>query len=391
MTKKSFFTRRLILLFGFGGFAHIVVLIMRRIFIQIENRQLWAKYQTQTFPVQGNSTLRQRAANKGLIYGVAVRKSALSADTHLEEIVTRECGIIVPEWELKWNFLRPTPNTFDFSQADWLANFAGQHQMLFRGHTLVWHEKAALPQWFETTVNHENARQILITHIETVVSHYAGKIHSWDVVNEAIEVADGREDGLRNTPWLEFLGTDYIDIAFRTAAAADPKALLVYNDYGLDYDTDKDRDKRTAVLNLLKRLHSQGTPIHALGIQAHLSGSEPRFNPEKLREFCHQVANLGLKILITEMDVDDQDLPLDISTRDHIIASVYQNYLSVALEEKAVVGILNWGISDKYTWLSASKPRYDHFPVRTLPMDVDMNPKLAWNALAYTFDHASKR
>lgn len=105
------------------------------------------------------------------------------------------------------------------------------------------------------------------------------------------------------------LGPDYIDLAFRTAAEADPKALLVYNDYGLDYDTWKDEAKRGAVLKLLERLKSRGTPIHAFGMQAHLRADETRFNAKKLKAFLRNIAELDLKILITELDVTDKKLP----------------------------------------------------------------------------------
>jgi len=147
------------------------------------------------------------------------------------------------------------------------------------------------------------------------------------VVNEAIEPQDGRSDNLRKTPWLELLGADYIKLAFQVAAEADPNALLVYNDYGLEYDTDEHDAKRSAVLKLLERLKTQGAPIHAFGMQSHLQGHETRLNPEKLRRFLADIASLGLKILVTELDVVDSGLPADVAKRDRIVASVYEgNY-----------------------------------------------------------------
>ena len=120
-------------------------------------------------------------------------------------------------------------------------------------------------------------------------------MHSWDVINEAIELQDGGSDGLRNTPWLKFLGAGYIDLAFRTAARSDPKALLVYNEHNLEYD----EAHQMAVLQLLKRLKSQGTPVHALGIQSHLRGHRHDFNPQQFKKFLKSVAKLGLKIVVT--------------------------------------------------------------------------------------------
>ena len=304
--------------------------------------------------------------------------------------------MLVPGWELKWSagdkLLRPGPNEFDFSAADSMARFAQTHNLLFRGHTLIWHE--SLPQWFLGYVNHNNAQQIMTNHIETVVGRYAGRIHSWDVVNEAIAYEpqkSKRADCLRLTPWLEFLGPDYIELAFRIAAAADPDALLVYNDFGLDYDTTRDKVKRSAVLNLLRDLKAKGTPIHALGIQAHLEGSSTNFDPQMLQRFLKEVADLGLKILITEMDVNNTKLPADVEVRDRIVAGVYEDYLSVVLEEPAVIALITWGLSDRYTYHAEFHPRSDGKSVRPLPLDTDLEPKLAWNAMVRSFNRALQR
>ncbi len=341
----------------------------------------------------GDESLKERAAKKKLLFGAAIRYDQLSSDAEYAQSVIKECSILLPEWGLKWhvnpNALRPTPESFDFTAADWMLNFAKTHGMEYRGHTLVWHE--SLPPWFEDTVNNQNAKTFLEKHIKTVVGRYRGQIHSWDVVNEAIKTEDGHPDGLRKTPWLEFLGEDYIDLAFRLAHEADPKAMLVYNDYGLDYDIAEDEAKRNAVIKLLKRLKSKGTPIHALGIQAHLDGSETNFNPQKIKDFLAQVADMGLKILITELDVTDKDLPRNVQVRDRIIAKAYSDYLKVVLEQPAVIAILTWGLSDKYTWLNEFQPRNDGAPVRPLPLDINGERKLAWNAIARAFDAAPSR
>jgi endo-1,4-beta-xylanase len=217
----------------------------------------------------GRASLSDRAASKGLLYGAAVTAHRISSDASFAACVARECNILVAEIDLKWKVLRPAPDQFDFSQGDRLLDFTQRHNMQFRGHTLVWHN--GLPDWFESTITADNAEQFLRTHIQTVVSHYAGKMHSWDAVNEAILPVHGRQNGLRETPWLRLLGESYIDIAFETAAQADPDAMLVYNDFGIDYDTPEEERKRAAVLELLSRLKSRGIPIHALGIQAHLA------------------------------------------------------------------------------------------------------------------------
>ncbi len=340
------------------------------------------------FRVTGQNPLKKRAAAKGLIYGAACGRDLLASDKNLEACIIRECGVLTPENELKWQFLRPRPNVFDFSRADWMAKFARTHNMLFQGHTLVWHSQ--LPDWFKEVVNRQNAEKFLVEHITTVTKHYAGQIHSWDVVNEAIEPKDRLKAGLRQSPWLKFLGPDYIELAYRVTAQTDPKAMLVYNENDLEHDTPEHEAKRTAVLKLLERLKSRGTPIHALGIQSHLLGHSS-LNAKKLRNFLSNVTSFGLKILITELDVIDQKLPSDPIVRDRMIAGMYEDYLSIVLDERAVIAVLTWGLSDKHSWLPMFLPRSDGLPVRPLPFDSNFKPKLAWNAIARAFDQAPKR
>jgi endo-1,4-beta-xylanase len=341
----------------------------------------------------GDESLKERAAKKNILFGTAIRHPLLLNDREYAQSLIKECSILVSEWGFKWHVdpkpLRPTPESFDFTAADLMFNFARNHGMEVRGHTLVWY--MSLPPWFEDTVNRNNAKDFLEKHIKTVVGRYRGQMHSWDVVNEAIEPRDKHPDGLRKTPWLEFLGEDYIDLAFRFAHETDPKAMLVYNDYGLVYDTPEDETKRNAVIKLLKRLKSQGTPIHALGLQAHLDGSENNFNPQILKDFLAQVADLNLKILITELDVKDKDLPRNIEIRDRIVAKAYSDYLKVVLEQPAVIAVLTWGLNDKHSWLNEFQPRNDDAPVRPLPLDLHGKRKLAWNAIARAFDAAPSR
>jgi endo-1,4-beta-xylanase len=339
--------------------------------------------------IKAQDALRSRATKKGLIFGSVGLKDNLSNDEVFAGHFWEECNILVPGIELKWAALRPTPFVFNFDQADWLEQFSRNHNLLFRGHTLVWHE--ALPDWFQSFVNRQNAERILREHILTVAGRYRGKMHSWDVVNEAIQPYEGQPGGLRNSPWLQLLGPQYLDIAFHTAAEADPHALLVLNQDQLEYDKHEDENCRISILKLLERLKSNGTPIHALGIQAHLLGDENRFNPNKFRAFLRDVASLGLKIMITEMDVADQHLPYDKNIRDDIVAIRYKEFLSVALDEPAVIAVITWGLSDKYTWLADVRPRDDKAPVRPLLLDTQFQRKLAWYTVTLAIDDCPKR
>ena len=330
-------------------------------------------------PLEGQIFLKDYAANNNLLYGASTWYSFLRQDKEFARRFVKECAILVPENDFKWQNLRPTPQSFDFSKTDWLANFARLNNLKLRGHTLVWYR--ALPDWFEK-VDRTNAANYLVDHINTVVRRYAGQIHSWDVVNEAIEPLDGRNDGLRINPWLEYLGEEYIELAFKTAAVADPQALLCYNDYGLEYDTPQQEARRTATLKLLERLKAKNIPIGALGMQAHLFSGMGPFARKKLQKFMQNVADLGLKILVTELDVVDRSLEAATIFRDRAVADIYREYLEIVLTQPAVIAVITWGLSDRYTWLRQVSPRKDEADVRPLPLDDNLNPKLAWEALA---------
>ncbi len=371
--------------FSFGKLKVLSYLIYTLTEVTKPKKQKINTNPQRTFRVVGKLSLKKRANAKGLIYGAMpdIEYQKFDLDHKLQSIFIQECSLMVSG--VHWDWIRPSVDTFDFTRSDYFAKFAVDHQVLLRGHTLVWY--AAIPVWLSTTLNHQNSTKILTNHIQTVVKRYAGKMHSWDVINEAIEPKDGRSDGLRKNLWLEFLGPDYIELAFRTAAQADPHALLVYNETNLEYE----EANQKATLKLLDRLKSKGTPIHALGIQSHLTGERQDFSHRKFRKFLRNVADLGLKIMITELDVIDRYLPSDIQTRDRIVASIYEDYLATVLAEKSVVAVINWGLTDRDTWITERLPREDRLPARPLPFDLEGKPKLAWNALARAFDRAPKR
>jgi endo-1,4-beta-xylanase len=344
------------------------------------------------YPVDISMPLRHIAAERGLFYGSAAHHNHILNDVDYAEKIKEQSEVIVPESSLKWKALRPSANDFSFDKADQLLEFALSHNMRMRGHTLVWHNH--LPEWFLSEVNEQNAEKFLIEHIETVVSRYSGKIFSWDVVNEAIHPNPRRfGEPWRNTPWLRFLGPKYIELAFRTAAVSDPSALLVYNDYGLEHDVAKCDIKRSITLNLLKDLMEKGVPIHALGIQAHLMRDVQEYPVtfSRIREFLNNVADMGLKIIITEMDVTDRNLPADPLIRDKYVADIYKTFLATVLDETAVMGLITWGLSDRYTWLTKKGERTDGRSVRPLLLDSELQLKPAWHAASYALGNAPQR
>jgi endo-1,4-beta-xylanase len=328
-------------------------------------------------------TLQGQAARRGMTYGGAVAYAHLQ-DQDFQAAVLREMHMLVPENELKWDTLRPSPTTYDFTRADALIHFARLRGKQIRGHCLAWHKQ--LPPWFAAVVHAGNAAPMLTDHITTVVRRYAGQIHSWDVVNEQVETWEANVDGLRVTPWLTALGSDYMDLAFRTAHATDPNALLVYNDYGLELDAAWHTARRQRLLRLLQDFKAKGTPVHALGIQAHLT-SHGGFDPALFTRFLNQVAALGYAIIISEMDVVDKEFPADIASRDAMVADVYRRFWTTALAHPAVKVALTWGLTDKYTWLNTVDfaRRADGLPVRGLPLDDRYHTKPAYDVLLQAF------
>lgn len=346
-----------------------------------------------TKPITGKGSLKARAAVKGLLAGCAVDAAVLRSDEAYRNLLMEQYNIVVGENCMKWGNLRPTADSYSFDEADELMAFAQTHGMKVRGHNLAWHE--ALPKWFAGTVTKDNAQKFLTDHIMTVASRFKGRIHSWDVVNEAIWIKDGRPDGLRSSsPWMQMLGPEYIDIAFKTARQADPKALLTYNEYGIEYDTEDEGKKREAVLGLLRRMKASGTPLDALGIQSHLRAGVKDTFGKGLTELIAGAREMGLQVFITELDVKDEDIDSnDISVIDREVANVYRDYLTTVLHDPAVKAVLTWGVSDKYTWLnrpSQHKKNPDRAS-RPLPFDKDYAPKEAYFAMRDAFDGAKKR
>jgi endo-1,4-beta-xylanase len=201
--------------------------------------------------------------------------------------------------------LRPTPDTFNFTAGDIPVNWAQENHLLFRGHNLVWWN--GLPKWFPAYVNSKNAKEVMVGHIQKVVGHYKGRVYSWDVVNEPI-YHDGRPDQLRRRPWLDFMGPEYIDIAFQTAHEADPSAKLVLNECYIEHDTPGEQGRRAGLLALAVGLKQRGVPITHVGVQGHLRGTVP-IDKTGMTTFMKKLNDAGIEVMVTELDVDDTGIP----------------------------------------------------------------------------------
>ncbi|HMD07238.1 MAG TPA: endo-1,4-beta-xylanase [Candidatus Acidoferrum sp.] len=325
--------------------------------------------------------LRQIAHSKGLYFGTAVSDSQLKRP-EFTPLLFDQCSMLVAENQMKWRATHPEQDRFDFTQADFFMDFAESHHIPARGHNLCWHEHN--PTWLDSAITQQNAVSLLTTHIQAVVGRYKGRIHSWDVLNEAIDPTHKNPQGLRNSLWLQNIGEDYVELAFRTAAKADPAALLTYNDYDIETDAPSQQAKREAVLAMLQRLIKKGVPIQALGVQSHLRTNEGTPTWTGLNKFLLEIEKLNLQVFVTELDVDDSFMPAGIPERDRQVAELYRSYLENILRPNSVKAVLTWCLSDRDSWLQKFRPRKDGLPQRPLPLDAQLNPKPAFFALRDT-------
>jgi endo-1,4-beta-xylanase len=344
--------------------------------------------------------LQDLAAAKGLDYGSMVTwkswdgDDAINRDDAFSQLVLRECGLIVSAMEMFWRLNSQSPGNMDFSGADALVDWGVKHGKKVRGHNLLWHGQT--PGWYKSIGDKAYAEKMLVEHVSTMCGRFAGRMQSWDVVNEILDPGSDRPDGLDDNAFLKILGPDYVDLAFRTARQADPKARLVINDYNLEYNTDNNERKRRFLLALLDGMKQRGTPVDAVGIQSHLwLNRRDRFDQNVFANFLKEVSDRGLVIMITELDVIDSGAPGDVTARDAEVASMYKDYLSVALANPATKTVITWGLADPDSWVSHYAidefKRADGLPPRPLPFDGDFKPKPAYFAIADAFKAAPGR
>ncbi len=332
--------------------------------------------------------LNQRARRRGLFFGAAVNDDTVTKDKPYLDKIDADCGIVVGEAQFKWADVHPEPDKFDFARAEALMTFAKARKLRVRGHTLAWHE--GNPDWLEPALKPGTAEGILRTHIQTVTKHFAGRLAHWDVVNEVVQPDDKQVHDLRASLWLRALGPAYIDIAFQEAAACDPGALRVINEFGTDYPLAWQERKRVAFLGLLADLRARKVPVQAVGLQAHLDAAEP-IDQKVLSRFVTDIASMGYRIIVTELDVRDQRLPGDIDSRDTAVAAHAKAWLDPVLACPAVLGVLTWGLSDRHSWLNEKFPRDDKLDHRALPLDAALDRKKLWYAIAAALDAAPMR
>ena len=333
--------------------------------------------------------LNERAMEGNRFFGTALNDKLLEDDRAYMSRVRSECGMVTGETAFKWGELRPKADEWNWRPADAVMAFAARRGIQTRGHTLLWHQHN--PQWLLDELTPASAERLLTYHVEAVTRHCRDRVVQWDVVNEVLEPKDGQPFGFRDTPWYRAMGQGFLHTAFHACAEADPLALRFINDYGLEYGWPEHDAKRQDMLALLSRMQAENVPVQGLGFQAHLEAGVREFDQTQLAKFFADVASLGCKIVITELDVRDNRIQGDVAARDAAVASHAKAFLDVALGCPAVMGVLSWGLSDRRSWLNDELPRDDKQLQRALPLDADLRRKPMWMALADAFAAAPPR
>jgi endo-1,4-beta-xylanase len=344
----------------------------------------------------GAQTVLKDAFKDDFRIGAALNRGEFDGENfNADAIVTAQFNTISPENVLKWESVHPRAGQFDFSEADRYVAFGQKNGMFIVGHNLIWHQQT--PRWvFEDAqgkaVDRETLLKRMREHILTLVGRYRGKIGGWDVVNEALN-----EDGtLRDSSWRKIIGDDYLVKAYQFAHEADPHAELYYNDYSLE-----NVPKRNGAIALIKKLQAAGIPITAIGLQEHDKIDWPATN--QVDETISAFAALGIKVMITELDVDvlpsathsqradvsmnfalqarlnpyPDDLPDAVQQK---LARRYADLFSVFVRHhEAIERVTFWGVTDADSWLN-------NWPVRgrtsyPLLFGRDFQPKPAFAAV----------
>jgi endo-1,4-beta-xylanase len=358
-----------------------------------------------TFPVDVPAqpeiaSLRETAATRGLIFGSNSDQHFAQAPPAYEQLFVRQAALDAAN--LSWQDIAPTladPEALhENNSVDPNVSIAINHGLSITGAHLLWYLRT--PAWVEQ-LSASHAVDAISAHIRRLSGFYRGHVWSWNVLNEVVEPPQNGPDGLRvNSALVRALGLNNVvqvfAEAFKEARTADPHAILLYNEYDVELDVPWQEARRTAVMKLLDKLQGEGAPIDGLGIQSHLKHKQfGNFREARFRKFLEDIAARKLKIVITELDVDDRGVPADFDERDRIVADIYARYLAVALDSPAVAALITWGLVDPYSWYNSPGFkefwRDDHLPQRPLLFDAEFNPKPSFYATQRALENAPKR
>ena len=298
---------------------------------------------------EGIGSLREEAAKAGLIIGSGSIKGMTTttdgrppnylSEPRFREVLAEQFNSLSPENDMKWMFTQPQEGVFDFEGLDRLVAFAQANDMKVKGHGLI--SSCCNPDYLKAKMNDPAAfRAAMVTHFNTVMKRYKGKMDRWDVVSEALKVQGG---GLEHTDFYNALGPDYIAEAFRIAHKADPKAKLYLNENQVETNP----QKRQELYDLVSGLVADGVPVHGIALQMHQTIQGPP--PGVITEMTNFFKGLGLEVSIAELDAHT----LDPVTQAKIYGDVVTEALNAGITEISV-----WGFTDKHlwTWLPGAKP-----------------------------------
>lgn len=317
--------------------------------------------------------LRSAARASNRFFGAAVQIEQLRNDSLFRRTVINQCDSLTPELALKWEVIEPAQGAFNFAPMDELADFARDNGKRLYGHTLLWYR--SIPAWARTPINTPRGWDMIHRGFAETMPRYNDIVDYWDVVNEPLDST--QDDGLRRSPFYEAFGPDYIRHALNSARHLAPQGKLLINDYGVEYSGPDEHARRKALLALIDKLRQQRVPLDGVGIQSHLDLHRGPIDQQSLATFLKELADRGLLILITELDVREVDITMPLALRDQKVAEGARAFLDVALAQPAVRGVTTWGLSDRYSWINvdADTGRVHTGRNRGLPFDVDMKPK----------------
>ncbi len=334
------------------------------------------------------------AAARGLAFGSAFDREVLE-DPSYGQLIAEQCMVGALENSLKFDWLRPKGPDADYAVADQLVDLANSRGLAVRGTALIWNDW--LPDWLEEL----DARAIASTmdrHIDETVGRYAGRVRSWDVVNEPFFPMHGMEGGYRKGLWFEAMGPDFIPRAFKRAQAADPSAQLVLNEAFCEQFDELGNSVRPPLKDLVARLKDQGIKLDAVGFQGHLKPYLP-FDDTAFAAYLAEIAAMDVDLMITELDVDDSHLPDDAGTRDAAVAARVSQFLDAVLQVPRMKSVICWHLSDRYSWyrhadwyaemVGESGGTPGRAP-RSHLFDADLKPKAAAEAAAETMRRLSR-
>lgn len=319
--------------------------------LSYECRQDEAKQST---PLASAAKLPKSLRQTERLLGVAVNAAGLE-DPAYAKTVAEQYSQLTPENEMKWDAIEPEPGVFDFSRADTIVAFAQANGMKVRGHTLVWHSQ--LPAWMEALTGADAVRAAMTQHIQTVVAHYRdefpGVVVAYDVVNEAVNIAQGAMPGAsvyRDSVFSRELGEGFIAEAFQIAHDTDPDALLFYNDFGIE---GMNGGKSTGAFNIVSGLVAAGVPIDGIGFQMHTGPTDQGPGAQDFRANIQRYADLGLQVEVTEMDVSLCSIGANVLGLE-LQRYRYNRIVSACFDSPACRSVSVWGLTDPNSWLNSN-------------------------------------